>query len=105
MCAFAGGVWRGDLFWFGVVFFVVPQRPLIDHNDGVFGDKVSLVPVVLCDVVVCAEFIRGTPAESFFAQCTDVRQIGFIVKGGCSVVADDTVQLFLTLFYGFGVGK
>ena len=54
-----------ELFGFRVVVRIVVQRPHVDHYDGVFGDEIAFVPVVLDDEVVLAKFIHWAPSEDF----------------------------------------
>lgn len=58
----------GYFFGFGEFFGVIVECPEIEHDDCVFGDKVTFVPVVLDDGVVLAEFIDRSPSECFLRQ-------------------------------------
>jgi hypothetical protein len=57
--------------WFRVLFFVVVESPLIEHDDGILGDKVTLVPIVLDDIVVHSQLGGRPPPHRFLQSATN----------------------------------
>lgn len=55
-------------FWFREVFFVVMHCPLIDHDDGVLGNEVAFIPIILGYKVICPKLVCGTPAKCFLSS-------------------------------------
>ena len=87
------------LFGFWVVLRIVMKGPHIDHNDCVLRYKIPLIPIILNNIVILAKFIHRTPSEDFLPRQskafvrternlddrTDVRKIGLIFEGRCSI--------------------
>lgn len=107
---------RGQLAVFGEMSFraefvsvwavhiwIVVEVPDVDNADGVLGEEVALVVVVLGETMGDAERSDTTPAHDFLDQGANVWEVFIVVKGWEAVTADNLVDLFLCAFLGFGV--
>jgi hypothetical protein len=75
----------------GIVFFVIMNCPPICHDDGVLGEEVAVIPIILDQIMVVAELVDWSPSEDFLDDCPHVWEIGFIIKVGGSIRSNDTI--------------
>src|SRR2546421_10942221 len=101
-CTFCGIVgvaliaFRSEFSWVGISSLVVVDCPDIVQKLRSLRDEVSVVFLVLCRYVGdCAGDGRWHPSQGFFDHGTDIWEVVFVLHGGESVGADDTVHLFL----------
>jgi len=81
------------------------NSPPINHDNGPLRNEVSLVPIVLGCIMVCAEFIDWSPSQRFLDDLTEVVEIGFIVEGWGAGGADDAIEFGLGFFDDGRVGQ
>jgi len=56
-----------DLLGLGEVFRIIMHRPNIHHNNGVFRNKISFIPIVFRHIMVMSKLIGGSPSQCFLA--------------------------------------
>lgn len=65
---------RGNLFGLREVFWIVMHRPDIHHDNRIFRNKVSFIPIIFSDIMVVSKFVRWTPAQCFLPLVIALRR-------------------------------
>src|SRR5579859_5573486 len=87
---------RSEFSRVGIPSLIVMDGPDIVQKLRTLGNEVSVVFLVLRRYVGdCAGDGRWHPSQGFFDHRTDIWEVVFVLHGGESVGADDTVHLFL----------
>lgn len=100
---------------FGELFFVVVHCPEIHHDDGILGDEIAFIPIILNDEMVLSHLVDGSPSQGFLhvRDCMiqvrylddgpDVGKVVLVVECWGTIGADNPVQFLMGFPDSFGI--
>jgi hypothetical protein len=89
---------------FAVKLRVTVHGPNVEDDEGTLGDEVALVDVVLSGLVLETDGVDRAPAENLADDGTAVRHRLVVLEVWHAVVANNIVDLLLSLTLDLGVG-